>query len=190
MKRLLALGGVQYPQRVADLHYGTYRISYLLADLLPTATIESVDLWDNTQYETERALVLLRALETAPTSEQRIRLHHAVGTQVSLPDASSDVVLGLGLHEIPAGVEREAVFTEAKRILKPGGKCLFFEHTVDAQSLLVFGFEIDHWIRRHEWMQVLKTVFGSDVRHQRSPQAIDLFCATKHEERAVSTLTA
>ncbi|HEY0606250.1 MAG TPA: class I SAM-dependent methyltransferase [Herpetosiphonaceae bacterium] len=178
--QLLKLGDVDRPQRVADLHIGTYRISYLLADLLPGATIESVDIWDNTRYETERALVLLRALEAAPTSEQRIRPRQAAGAQVPLPAASCDVVvLGLGLHEIPAGAEREAIFAEAKRLLRPGGTCLFFEHTVDLQSLLVFGFEIKHWERRAQWLRLLRQTFGPNVRHQRSAQAIDLYSATR-----------
>jgi SAM-dependent methyltransferase len=180
MRRLLKLGDVRNPKRVADLHIGTYRISYLLADLLPSATIESVDIWDDTRYETERALVLLRALESPPRAEERIRPHQAAATHVPLANQSCDVVvLGLGLHEIPAGTEREAIFAEAKRILKPGGTCLFFEHTVDVQSLLVFGFEIDHWERRSEWLRLLQHTFGPTIQHQRSPHAIDLFSATR-----------
>lgn len=180
--QLLKLGAVDNPQRVADLHIGTYRISYLLADLLPTATIESVDIWDETRYETERALVLLRALESAPATEQRIQPRKAAGTHVPLPDHSCDVVvLGLGVHEIPAGAEREAIFAEAKRLLRPGGTCLFFEHTVDLQSLLVFGFEIAHWERRAEWLRLLRQSFGPGVRHQRSAQAIDLYSATRSD---------
>lgn len=44
MERLLEMGEVRRLERVADLHIGTYRISYLLRDLLPGATIESVDI--------------------------------------------------------------------------------------------------------------------------------------------------
>jgi SAM-dependent methyltransferase len=180
IKQLLDLGGNTDAATIADLHIGTYRISYILADLVSAAQIESVDIWDEGRYETERALVLLRALESVPTAEPRLRTHAGIGEAVPLPDASCEiVVLGLGLHEIPEGPPREAIFGEAKRILKPGGVCLFFEHTVDLQSLLVFGTGMYHWVRREEWLDLLKRVFGSEVRHQRSWQAVDLFAVRK-----------
>jgi SAM-dependent methyltransferase len=183
IRRLLALGGVENPTRVADLHIGTYRISYLLADLLPSAEVESIDIWDDKKYETERALVLLRQLECVPAAEPRVRTQAATGEIVPLLDESCDVVvLGLGLHEIPSeGGSREAIFGEAKRILKPGGQCLFFEHTVDLQSLLVFGTGMYHWVRREEWLDLLGRVFGANVRHRRSGQAVDLFAVSRKD---------
>jgi SAM-dependent methyltransferase len=180
IRQLLALGDVAAPTRVADLHIGTYRISYILADLLPSAEVESVDIWDHERYETERALVLLRELESVPMGEPRVRTHAAVGEAIPLPDASCDVaVLGLGLHEIPEGSSRDLIFAEAKRILKPGGRCLFFEHTVDVQSLLVFGTGMYHWVRREEWLDLLRRAFGPDVRHRRSTHAVDLFAVSR-----------
>ena len=180
IKRLLEMGGVRNPKKVADLHIGTYRVSYLLEELLPAATIESVDIWDGTRYETERALELLRTLESVPTKRPRLKCHRAISGLVPLPAASCDVVvLGLGLHEIPSGDPRETIFAEAKRILKPDGKLLFFEHTVDFQSFLVFGPEIDHWVRRSEWLHLIEKVFGPPISHKRSPEAVDLFVATR-----------
>ena len=179
IKELLRLGDVDAPVRVADLHIGTYRASYILADLLPSAQIESVDLWDEDRYETERALVLLRVLELVPTSEDRVSPGKAHDETLPLADDSCDaVVLGLGFHEIPAGASRDRVLSEAKRVLKPGGACLLFEHTVDLQSFLVFGTGIQHWVRRPEWVRLIEQTFGAPVRHRRSWQAVDLFSAT------------
>lgn len=180
VKQLLVLGGIDSAARVADLHIGTYRISYILADLLPGAAIESIDIWDDERYEIERALVLLRQLELPPTAEPRIKTHRAERETIPLPDESCDVVaLGLGLHEIPAGESRDAIFAEARRILKPGGTCVLFEHTVDLQSFLVFGPEIKHWERREEWMRLLDETFGQPVKHLRSGHAVDLFSAIR-----------
>jgi SAM-dependent methyltransferase len=175
---LLELGGVRSPGRVADLHIGTYRISYLLGDLLPSATIESVDIWEDERYEIEPTLRLLRELESVPAERARLRVNRARSGKVPLPDASCDaVVLGLGLHEIPAGSPREEILSEAKRVLKPNGRLLLFEHTVDLQSLLVFGPGIAHWVRRSEWIRLMRRTFGNDVQHRRSPEAVDLFVA-------------
>ncbi len=178
VRELLHLGGVGSAERVADLHIGTYRISYILADLLPGAHIESVDIWDDERYQIERALVLLRQLELPPVTEPRVHSHRTADETVPLPDGSCDVVvLGLGLHEIPEGSSRERIMSEARRILKPGGVCLLFEHTVDFQSFLVFGPEIDHWVRREEWRRLLEETFGPPVKHRRSGHAVDLFYA-------------
>ena len=176
IKALLQLGNVEAPSRVADLHIGTYRVSYLLADLLPSAQVESIDLWDDERYEVERALVLLRQLESEPTGEERVSTSRVSNETLPLPDASCDVVvLGLGFHEIPEGESRSRIFAEAKRVLRPGGVCLLFEHTVDLQSFLVFGTGMYHWVRREEWVRLLEESFGGPVRHRRSPQAVDLF---------------
>lgn len=183
LRDLLRLGGVESPARVADLHIGTYRVSYILADLLPGAQIESVDIWDDERYEIERALVLLRQLELPPTAEPRVRTGRTIDETIPLPDGSCDVVvLGLGFHEIPEGDSRTRIMSEAKRIVKPGGLCLLFEHTVDIQSFLVFGPEIDHWVRREEWQRLLTETFGPPIKHKRSGHAVDLFCAGRHVE--------
>lgn len=182
--RLLEMAGIAAgaPERlrVADLHIGTYRVSYLLADLLPAAQIKAIDIWDGGRFETEGALALLRRLEQAPAAEPRIRPMAATNGATPLPDASCDlVVLGMGLHEVPAGAPRDELFAEARRLLKPGGACCLFEHTVDLQSLLIFGPEIHHWVRREEWRAELERVFGQPARHERSGHAVDLFCVRK-----------
>lgn len=188
--RLLKMGNVREPRVVADLHIGTYRISYLLRDLLPSAIIESVDVWDGSRHEPEPNLKLLRALEAVPSEELRLSCRCAISGRVPLPDGSCDVVVfGLGLHEIPEGEPREEIFAEARRILKPGGTLLLFEHTVDLQSFLVFGPEIDHWVRRSEWLRLIGQVFGQRAWHRRSPEAVDLFAATKNAASAVAVET-
>jgi len=51
---------------------------------------------------------------------------------------------GFGTHEIPAGGAREKLFSEADRVLKPGGKVLLFEHGWDAHNYVIFGPVIHH----------------------------------------------
>src|SRR5260370_15371422 len=46
VRRLVELGGVKGKVTVADLHIGTYRHAFLLSDVLPEATVQSVDCWN------------------------------------------------------------------------------------------------------------------------------------------------
>jgi SAM-dependent methyltransferase len=176
VRRLLRTGDVGGRAVVADLHIGTWRTSHLLGELLPRATIWSVDCWDEAGPPSEANVRQLHELEPPPAHPPFGTLALADGA-VPLPDASCDaVVLGFGIHEIPAGGPRERLFDEARRLLRPGGKLLLFEHLVDLENFAIFGPGIDHWPRRRDWLRLLAARFGA-VRHERASQAVDLFVA-------------
>jgi hypothetical protein len=84
------------------------------------------------------------------------------------------VVLGFGTHEISTGGPREALFAEAERIVKRGGKALLFEHGFDLHNYLIFGPVIHHVTRRRDWEAILARHF-EDVCHARTSHAVDLF---------------
>ena len=173
-RRLLEQGNVPDRAIVADLHIGTYRTAFALADLLPHATIHSVDCWDIEGPPAEEAVADVRDLEPAPTANPRIRPAKATEFSVPLPNATCDVVVfGFGTHEIPRGGPREKLFREAQRILKPGGTALLFEHGYDLHNYLIFGPVIDHVTRRQEWLKTMAEYF-SDVAYARSSAAVDL----------------
>lgn len=171
-------GGFGEQVAIADLHIGTWRTSHLLSELLPRAAVWSVNCWDDAQPPAEANVRQLHELEPAPRRPPFALLATAGGA-VPLPDAPCDaVVMGFGIHEIPAGGARERLFDEARRILKPGGKLLLFEHLVDLESFVIFGPGIDHWPRRRDWLQLLEPLF-TNVRHARARQAVDLYVGTR-----------
>jgi SAM-dependent methyltransferase len=177
--RLVELGNVQGSSNVADLHIGTYRHAFLLSDVLPQATIQSVDCWNVEGESPEEAVQDVRDLELPPTGNPRITASKAEHFAVPLPDASCDAVcFGFGTHEIPTGGPREKLFSEASRILKPGGKVLLFEHGWDAHNYVIFGPVIHHVTKRQDWDRFLHERFD-DVKYARSNQAVDLFAATR-----------
>lgn len=177
--RLLALGGVRAPECVADLHIGTWRHSYALHDRLPNARIVSVDIWAAGVEATEGAVRELRELELPAAPAPRLEPRRAGLGTVPLDDASVDVVvMGLGSHEVE-GEAQEQLFVEAKRVLKPGGTLLFFEHAKNWQSFLIFGPGIAHWTEREEWTRRLSRHFAN-VRSVRTPLAVDLFAADRY----------
>ena len=179
IRRLVDLGGLRGEITVADLHIGTYRHAFLLSDALPEATIQTVDCWNVEGESPEEAVQDVRELEAPPTSNPRIVPSRADHFTVPLPDASCDAVcFGFGTHEIPAGGAREKLFSEANRVLKPGGKVLLFEHGWDAHNYVIFGPVIHHVTKRQDWDRFLRERFD-DVKYARSSQAVDLFAGTR-----------
>ena len=179
IRRLVDLGELRGETTVADLHIGTYRHAFLLSDALPEATIQTVDCWNVEGESPEEAVQDVRELEAPPTSNPRIVPSRADHFTVPLPDASCDAVcFGFGTHEIPAGGAREKLFSEADRVLKPGGKVLLFEHGWDAHNYVIFGPVIHHVTKRQDWDRFLRERFD-DVKYARSSQAVDLFAGTR-----------
>jgi SAM-dependent methyltransferase len=180
MRRLIDLGGVRGPVVVADLHIGTYRHAYAMAELLPEATIHTVDCWNVKGPPAEEAIQDVRDLEPPPTHHPRIKPLRADEFTLPLLDASCDVVVfGFGTHEIPRDGPRQKVFQEARRILKPGGKVLMFEHGYDFHNYLIFGPVIHHVTTRQDWLALLCEHFAN-VQYARTSHAVDLFAGTRH----------
>jgi SAM-dependent methyltransferase len=179
LRELLRLGDVRGPVVVADLHIGTYRHGYALADLLPEATVYSIDCWGEEDHPGELAIQDVRDLEPPPTSNPQITPLRAPHQTLPLDDGSCDVVVfGFGTHEIPTGGPREALFAEAERVLKPGGKALLFEHGFDFHNYLIFGPVIHHVTKRRDWEAILRRQFDA-VRSARTSHAVDLFAGVR-----------
>jgi len=181
VRRLLEESGAADAAVVADLHIGTYRHSHVLADLLPQAVIHSIDCWGAEGDSNEIAIRDVRDLEPPPSHNPRIRSHRARDYALPLRDASCDaVVFGFGTHEVPDDGPLDKLFEEARRVLKPGGKALMFEHGNDFHNVIIFGPVIGHVVTRERWMEKFKAHFA-EVGYTRSSQAVDLFRGTKAE---------
>jgi SAM-dependent methyltransferase len=179
-RRLLDQGQVRDGAVVADLHIGTYRTAFAIADLLPQTTIHSIDCWDVQGPPAEPAVADVRELEPAPIGNARILPARADAGTLPLPDASCDVVVfGFGTHEIPTEGPRERLFAEARRILKPGGAALLFEHGYDVHNYFIFGPVIDHVTRKSDWLATMRTYFA-DVTYARSSAAVDMLAGRRH----------
>ena len=180
--RLIQESGASDSRVVADLHIGTFRHSYLLVDLLPTAIIHSIDCWNQPDDPHEIAIRDVRDLECAPTHHPRIVTAVAANERLPLSDASCDtVVFGFGTHEIPNDDgSRDRLFAEARRVLKPGGKAVMFEHGNDFHNIIIFGPVIGHVVTREQWIEEFKAQFA-DVGYLRSSQAVDLFWGSRSE---------
>ena len=181
VSQLLRESGAGSPAVVADLHIGTYRHAYVLADVLPNATIHSIDCWgfEGEPHETGHSRRprsrsppthhprILPAKADQYTSAarrcelrcRRVRLRHARD-----PERRLD---GQTLR----GSEARA---QARR------PCLMFEHGNDFHNVIIFGPIIGHVVPRYEWAERFRTTFA-DAGYPRTSQAVDLFWGTKAE---------
>lgn len=176
-EKLLSEAGIEGNVTMADIHIGTYRHTYQFANLLPEATIHSIDCWEE-GFSSELAISDVRSLEPAPTHEARIKPVKTRNFKIPLETSSCDVVVfGFGTHEIPKGKERDTIFAEAMRVLKPGGKVLMFEHGIDFHNYLIFGPVIYHVTHHREWLEVMRSLF-SEVKEARM-YAVNMITAVK-----------
>jgi SAM-dependent methyltransferase len=178
-ERLLAQGGVEDGAVIADLHIGTYRTAFALAELRPGSTVHTIDCWDPTGPAAEAAVADVRELEPVPTGTARIVPARAARGVLPLADASCDaVVFGFGTHEIPTGGPRERLFAEATRVLRSGGVALLFEHGFDVHNYFIFGPVIGHVTRRRDWLATMRSYF-TNVTYARSTAAVDMLAGTR-----------
>lgn len=158
--RMLGNAGVRGKITLADIHIGTYRHTYQFANLLPEAVIHSIDCWEE-GFSSEQAISDVRALEPSPAHEPRIKPVKTKNYMIPLADESCDVVVfGFGTHEIPEGRERDTIFAEARRILKPDGKLIMFEHGIDFHNYLIFGPVIYHVTQHKAWVERLQKQYA------------------------------
>ena len=185
VRRLIGGAGVGDGAVVADLHIGTYRHSFLIADEVPGAVVHSIDCWGVPDDPKEVAIRDVRDLETPPTGHPQVHPGRADDYTLPLGDATCDaVVFGFGTHEIPNDGPRAKLLDEAKRVLKPGGKVLLFEHGNDFHNVIIFGPVIAHVVPREEWMAELAARFAG-VCYDRTSQAVDLFWGAKADPPGV-----
>ncbi len=176
--KLLAMEQLPAAPTIADIHIGTYRHSFMFHELLPDAAIYSIDCKREPRFTEELAVREVQALETPPT-DSHITTIYTEDFRIPLEDNSCDVVVfGFGTHEIP-DQERETIFEDARRILKPGGKLLLFEHGIDTLNYFIFGPVIYHVTKAKDWKQLLNDKFAN-VKQDRL-HAVNLFSATNNK---------
>ncbi|MDY7012841.1 MAG: class I SAM-dependent methyltransferase [Cyanobacteriota bacterium] len=100
------------PQKIVDLGCGVGMSAFALQNIYPEAQITGVDL---------SPYFLAVAQYNSEQRDVAIAWQHAAAEATGLPDASFDLVSAcLLFHELPQAVSK-AAFTEAKRLLRPGG---------------------------------------------------------------------
>lgn len=137
--RLAELGHLAQANVVLDITCGKLRGSRGLLGHFQRGHYFLIDIYDAAKM-TDAALRRARELEPPLQTERRIYRQTGKANKLPLPHNWADVIYcSFSLHELQDGADREALFAEFARVLKPNGRLLMAEHGRDWLNLLAFG---------------------------------------------------
>jgi len=137
------------PHRYAVVSTGIDEIGPALRRVLPGAAPTLLDLYDP-GVTTEGSI--RRARRWTPLSRDAIP-----STVDALPvpaQALDAVFLAFAAHELRIPAQREALFGEVARILRPGGHLALVEHCRGPATIAAYGPGAWHFYPRAEWLRV------------------------------------
>ena len=111
---------------------------------------------------------------TSPSNVRAQRRHPAPSTLAAgggstplpLPAASCDVVLlAFSAHEVRDRQQRETLFEDLRRVLRPAGRVVLVEHLRDLPNLAAFGPGALHFQSRREWQRLARRS-GLSIVHE------------------------
>jgi SAM-dependent methyltransferase len=141
---------------VLNIHSGFDDTTETLRHVLAPARVAAFDLYDP-QRMSEPSIH--RARRAYPPLADTVA---AEPDHLPCDAESADAVLFLlAAHELRKQPEREALFRETCRVLRPGGRVVLVEHARDAANYLAFGPGFMHFLPHDEW---LRLAHAADLR--------------------------
>jgi ubiquinone/menaquinone biosynthesis C-methylase UbiE len=162
--RLLELAGLHSANVVIDITCGKLRGTQGLLSRLKQGHYFLIDIYDG-QKMTDSAL--RRAREMAPPLESDRRIYRRTGQAESLPiphNWADLVYCSFSLHELQHSQDRQKIFAEFARILKPNGKLLMAEHGRDLPNFVAFGLGVFSFLTPAAWDKYMREA-GFVIKH-------------------------
>lgn len=139
------------PRRYAVVSTGLDEISPALRRLLPGAEPTLLDCYDPTVM-TEASIRRARRLTPPPAGSVRSDV-----TALPVAAAHLDAVfVAFAAHELRVPAQRQALFAEVARVLRPGGHLVLVEHCREAATIAVYGPGAWHFYPRREWLRLAR----------------------------------
>lgn len=124
---LLAQAELQPHHRVLDIGCGTGTLAMMIKKAQPSVDVTGID---------PDPLALARAARKAQDAGVSIRFDRGFADALAYPDATFDRVFSsMMFHHLPRA-EKPGVLSEARRVLKPGGRLEFLDFAGGTHSLL------------------------------------------------------
>lgn len=144
------------PDHLLNLHAGFDETSRGLRILFPDARIQVFDFY-SAERSTEPSIARARLEYQKQPPGTAVQAIPVGLTGWDLPDESQDVVhLFMSAHELRKPEDREALFAEVHRVLKPKGEVILVEHLRDWLNFIAFGPGYFHFYPRREWLRLAK----------------------------------
>lgn len=179
--RLLELANITEANVVIDITAGKLRGTRGLLTRIKQGHYFVVDIY-NAEKMPDHSLRRARDMEPELEAGRRIYHRTAKPNSLPIPHKWADVVYcDFSLHELRNAADREAIFIEFARILKPGGKLLLAEHDRDWLNFAAFGPGVFGFYPAASWEAAMETSGLSLVRHEKWRGLIHLWVAEKQK---------
>ena len=178
--RLAQLGDLDQANVVLDITCGKLRGT---RGLLPLAQKVGhyflIDIFDPEKMS-EASLRRARTMEPSLEVDRRIYQRPGQVDRLPVPHNWADVIYcDFCLHEIRNVTDREALFAEFARVLKPNGRLLIAEHSLDMPNFISFGPGAFSFFPANTWQQHLAHANLTVEHHERWRGLVHLWVATR-----------
>ncbi len=165
--RLMELGKLSTANVVIDITAGKLRGTRGLLSRKKEGHYFVVDIFDPEKM-TDQALRRARELEPPLDADRRIYRRTGKPGNLPIPHNWADVVYcSFSLHELQNSGDRDAIFAEFARILKPNGRLLISEHGRDLPNILAFGPGVLSYLSPSTWKKHMQNAGFSIETHER-----------------------
>jgi ubiquinone/menaquinone biosynthesis C-methylase UbiE len=177
--RLAELGNLAQANVVIDITCGKLRGTRgLLARFQPSYYF-LIDIYDGAKM-TDAALRRARELEPPLRTEHRIYRQTGQANKLPLPHNWADLIYcNFSLHELQDATDRDAIFAEFARVLKPNGRLLLAEHGRDWLNFLTFGPGVFSFFSPTAWVRHMDQAGLTIQQHERWRGLVHLWVAGK-----------
>lgn len=165
--RLAELADLSEANVVIDVTCGKLRGTQGLLSRFNRGHYFVLDIYDPEKMP-DAALRRARTMTPVLETDQRIYRRSAKVGSLPIPHSWADIVYcSFSLHELQNGDDRQKIFAEFTRILKPNGKLLIAEHSRDWLNFIAFGPGVFSFFSAETWTKHMSEVGLVIKHHQR-----------------------
>lgn len=175
--RLIKLANLHEANVIIDITCGKLRGTQGLLSQLKHGHYFLIDIYDANKM-TDPALRRARKMAPPLQSDRRIYRRRAKPDSLPIPHNWADVIYcSFSLHELQNGQERQRLFEEFARILKPNGKLLIAEQGRDLSNFIAFGLGALTFFSPTTWTRHIQNAGLTIQHHERWRGLVHLWVA-------------